>query len=140
MTESLACWKCSGSLEGVVLPIGRRDECPDCGADLHVCRLCEFYDPGTSKDCREPMADEVVDKERSNFCDYFRPRRGSGDSAESGEAGAARARLEALFGGGGKSDAAGMAAEKDAPPSRPGDAAEESRRKLERLFGGEEDP
>lgn len=49
----------------------RRDACPFCGGDLHICLNCRFYDPGAYNSCREPQAERVVDKERSNFCDFF---------------------------------------------------------------------
>jgi len=52
--------------------IGRREQCPFCGTDLHVCLNCVFYEPGAYNDCRESQAERVVDKSRSNFCDYFR--------------------------------------------------------------------
>ena len=101
--EALNCWHCGTALEDLVLPIGRREECPHCSSSLHVCRMCDFFDRSASKQCREPMADEVGDKEHSNFCDYFRPRAGLTASADQ-EAANSRARLEALFGGfGGKS-------------------------------------
>ena len=51
--------------------IGRRDVCPGCGADLTCCLNCSFHDRAASKQCREPMAELVKDKERANFCDYF---------------------------------------------------------------------
>jgi len=51
--------------------IGRRDECPLCRADLHCCLNCAFYDVSVSKQCREPAAELVKDKNRANFCDYF---------------------------------------------------------------------
>ncbi|TFG93269.1 MAG: hypothetical protein E4H15_01710 [Syntrophobacterales bacterium] len=60
--------------------VGRRDTCPSCGSDLHVCLNCKFYDPGSYNDCREPQAERVVQKDRSNFCDYFE----FGDSASGG--------------------------------------------------------
>ena len=132
MAEQLNCWHCGASLAGLPLPLGRRDECPGCTASLHACRLCDFYDTGTSKDCREPMADEVTDKESANFCDYFRPRAGL-SGGQDPEAAKARARLEAVFGGGasggGSTDAA--AGEEGGPDPE----AEASRRKLEALFG-----
>jgi hypothetical protein len=100
--ESLNCWHCGTAQEGLVLPIGRREECPHCSSSLHVCRMCDFFDRSASKQCHEPMADEVGDKEHANFCDYFRPRAGLSASADP-EAADSRARLEALFGGfGGK--------------------------------------
>jgi len=51
--------------------IGRREMCPHCGADLHACLNCRFYDPGAYNACREPQAERGLEKERANFCDYF---------------------------------------------------------------------
>jgi len=51
--------------------IGRRDVCPLCRADLHCCLNCAFYDVTVSKQCREPAAELVKDKNRANFCDFF---------------------------------------------------------------------
>tara|TARA_B100001248_G_C27396202_1_gene465732 strand:+ start:255 stop:551 length:297 start_codon:yes stop_codon:yes gene_type:complete len=53
--------------------VSYREECDKCGADLHVCKTCEFYDPASYNECREPSADPVKDKERANYCDYYRP-------------------------------------------------------------------
>lgn len=53
------------------IPVSRRDECPHCSCDLHCCRMCQFYDTKVYNQCREPMADRVIEKEKSNFCDYF---------------------------------------------------------------------
>ena len=77
-------------------PIGRRETCPGCGADLHACVQCEFYDPSAPNQCREPEADRVLSKEQANFCELFRLSREAGANRQ-GEADAARARLEALF-------------------------------------------
>lgn len=51
--------------------IGRQEQCPSCGADLHCCLNCTFYDRGAYNDCRETQAERVLDKVRSNFCDFF---------------------------------------------------------------------
>jgi hypothetical protein len=51
--------------------IGRRDECPFCHADLRCCLNCKFFDRSASKQCREPIAELVREKERANFCDLF---------------------------------------------------------------------
>ncbi|NIT67742.1 MAG: hypothetical protein GWM93_13850, partial [Gemmatimonadetes bacterium] len=86
MSVSLSCWKCGHALDDMPMPLGRRDECPACATDLHVCRMCEFYDTSVAKSCREPIAEEVTDKERANFCDYFRGRPGLGAAGGTGEA------------------------------------------------------
>ncbi|MBI5446841.1 MAG: hypothetical protein HY900_37205 [Deltaproteobacteria bacterium] len=88
----MSCAKC-----GAALPAGevsRRAECPSCGADLHACVQCEFYAPGAYNDCREPQAERVVDKERANFCDYFRPSSRGGKASTKEDV---RAKLDALF-------------------------------------------
>jgi hypothetical protein len=76
--------------------VGRRDECTFCGADLHCCLNCKFYDPAAPKQCREPQAELVRDKAKANFCDYFV----FGDRAAPGtaaEADGARKALDDLF-------------------------------------------
>ena len=96
MSESLGCWRCGASLAHLSLPLSRTDECKACRAELHVCRLCRFYDTTKARQCAEPVADEVQNKERANFCGYFEAAPGRfqppGASAEG-----ARSALEALF-------------------------------------------
>lgn len=98
MAHSLVCWKCGASLAALSLPLLRRDECPACRAELHVCRMCVDYDTSRAKHCREPTAEEVGDKTRANFCDHFKPReqafKPGGDAASA----RAKADLAKLFG------------------------------------------
>ena len=68
------CWSCGTAL--TPLDYGRADTCRKCGRDTKVCKNCFFYDPNYNNQCRENQADRVVDKEKSNFCDYFRPHSG----------------------------------------------------------------
>lgn len=67
----LVCWRCGASLAALTLPLSRTDSCRACRAEVHVCRMCRFYDTRKAKSCAEPVADEVGDKERANFCGYF---------------------------------------------------------------------
>jgi hypothetical protein len=76
-----------------VLP--RRADCDGCGLALKCCRNCTFYDPSAYNECREPVAERVVDKEAANFCDCFRPR--AGGAAVEGPAAGGRDALERLF-------------------------------------------
>jgi len=119
--EGLVCWKCGASLEQLSLRLRRQDECRACGAQLHACRLCEFFDPAVAKSCREPVAEEVKDKTRANFCDYFRPRARAWAGGVRDEE-QARSELEALFGGAG-------------PGSAGASPEDEARARLEELFG-----
>ena len=86
------CYYCKNELL-LDSPPGRRNECPTCGSDLHVCLNCTFYEPGAHNECREPMAEYVGVKDRANFCDMFRFR----DTSENrGGAGAKKKALEGL--------------------------------------------
>ncbi len=98
MNDDLVCWKCGASLAALPLPLGRRAECLACHAELQVCRLCRHYDTTKAKQCREKAAEDVRDKTRANFCDWFQPRPGA-VTADKADGGDARAKLEALFGG-----------------------------------------
>jgi hypothetical protein len=100
--NGLRCWKCGASLADYSLPLRRLEECRACRAELHVCRMCEFHDVTVAKHCRETVADEVKDKVRANFCDYFRPTQTAWRPGETSAADRARAELAALFGGAGK--------------------------------------
>ena len=98
MPHDIACWKCGASLAALLLPFGRSERCKQCGADLHVCKLCSLYDPRAYQQCREPTVEEVRDKERANFCDHYKPQPGAFKGSTSSAADAARAQLDKLFG------------------------------------------
>ncbi len=99
------CHHCGSKLEARK-PV-RTDVCPSCGRDVKVCLNCTFYDTGAEDKCREPQAEWVKEKDRSNFCDYFRfleeSRRSSarppGTPGLSREK-SARQKLDELFGKG----------------------------------------
>jgi hypothetical protein len=88
------CHKCRKEIAEYFF-IGRQTQCPSCGADLHCCLNCSFYELGAYNDCREPQAERVLDKTRSNFCDFFKFKQigVSSGSADSGTKG----KLEDLF-------------------------------------------
>jgi hypothetical protein len=77
---NIKCFECGEKLE-FVGHLSRRDECEKCGADVRVCKNCEFYDPKVYNECRETSAEVVREKHRSNLCDFFRPNTGASVSA-----------------------------------------------------------
>lgn len=52
-----------------------RDECPACGSDIHICLNCDFYDANAYRQCRESIKEPVQNKEKANYCDFFRASR-----------------------------------------------------------------
>ncbi|MBE9594578.1 MAG: hypothetical protein IMF19_13990 [Proteobacteria bacterium] len=75
--------------------VSRSDTCPKCGRELHCCLQCKFYDPGSYNECKEVLAERMVDKERANICEYF-VLKGAKES-ESGRKAIAKQALEDLF-------------------------------------------
>jgi hypothetical protein len=90
------CAGCRGDL-GRLERVGRRDTCTHCGADLHSCRNCGFYEPSLANACREPQAERVLDKLRSNFCEFFVPATRPAPPHAAAATGNARDELERLF-------------------------------------------
>src|SRR5271170_4436463 len=95
-TVSVTCFNC-GKITSFSERVGFRGECEHCHADARVCKNCKFYDVKAYNECREPNAEVVQVKDRSNRCDYFQENGASG----SGKPGDAAADLmkaaEALF-------------------------------------------
>jgi len=141
MASSFAfqCWKCGAAVADEPMPLSREARCRACGADLHCCRQCRWYDTSKAKACAEPVADEVRDKERANFCGYFAINAEA--HAGGAEAEQARRRLASLFG---LEDAAGGEAGASAPDAaaageeRRRREAEEAKARLSKLFGLDE--
>ena len=106
MSPSLSCYRCGESLASLSLPLSRRDACPECAADLHVCKMCAFFSATAPRQCIEDGAEDVKEKERPNFCDWFKPSDSAYDAAAHAKAKSAESELEALFGDEPSADAA----------------------------------
>ncbi len=113
------CHKCKEELVFDV-KIGRRDMCPNCHSYLHSCKNCEYWDPNAHNQCVENRAEFIRDREEGNFCLYFTFKDSSDEQGDSSQD--ARAKLEAMFGGGDS---------KFAAPQTSEDAMD----KLKKLFG-----
>ena len=99
MSHNLTCYRCGESLAALSLPLSMRDQCPQCNADIHVCKMCSHYDPRVTRQCREDGADDVTDKERPSFCDWYVANENAFDPDRKSESDAAKDALDALFGG-----------------------------------------
>lgn len=121
--KSLSCWKCGSPLGDMPLPLGRLSQCKACHAQLHACRMCIFFDRTVSKQCREPVAEEVKDKGRANFCGYLQPNPEAYHAADDSKARESQSQLDALFGL--QADDTGHA------PA----GADEAKQRLDQLFG-----
>ena len=70
--DRIKCFECG---EPLLFPpgmnVGRSEICPSCSNDVRVCLNCRHYDASAYNECREPQSERVLEKNRSNFCDYF---------------------------------------------------------------------
>lgn len=97
MTHNIACYRCGASLAELSLPFSRQDECPGCENYLHVCKMCSNFDRHVPKQCREDDAEEVIEKARLNFCEWFVPTANAFDPSRKATEDQANTALSALF-------------------------------------------
>ncbi len=69
--EKVKCAACGAIVQGQV---AFDSSCPKCKADLHTCRMCTFFDPGSRFECRKPLTARIVNKGGRNNCELFAAR------------------------------------------------------------------
>jgi hypothetical protein len=65
------CYNCA-----TALPPGAdfRGACPKCGAALHCCKQCAYFEPSTRFQCLKPVPERIPSKDQANECALFSPR------------------------------------------------------------------
>jgi len=127
----MQCWKCGAELKHLLLPFSRYEECSVCKADLHACLACLHYAPNLSDACEEDRADFILDKDKANFCDYFRVNTKAYQKQENTATSEARSKLAALFG-------EELPEADETAEQSPQSDADRALAELKRLFGDEE--
>jgi len=78
----IVCYSCNKALEhDIGEKVFRNEECPHCQAYIRCCRMCKFYDTSSYNECKEPVAERILEKEKPNFCEFFKIS-GSGDGQD----------------------------------------------------------
>jgi predicted nucleic acid-binding Zn-ribbon protein len=62
------CAQCGTVLQLVSEPVG---QCPKCGFELHSCKQCVHFDPGSRNECRQPVPERVAKKDMLNTCTFY---------------------------------------------------------------------
>jgi hypothetical protein len=65
--------------------------------DVHVCKMCRNFAPAVPSQCSEDDAEDVADKEKANFCEWFVPSESAFDPTLKSKADEAQQALESLF-------------------------------------------
>jgi ribosomal protein S27E len=108
--EVTRCANCSTVAE-VVSNSDFTAQCKKCGAELHSCKNCCYFDPAARFECQKPIEQRVVKKSEGNICLLFSSRvslekqqnqeqemrRGNGEQSRPQNTNQAREAFENLF-------------------------------------------
>src|ERR671922_2938210 len=48
--------------------------CPKCGFELHSCKQCTYFDPGSRLECMQPVKERIAKKDARNDCSLYEIR------------------------------------------------------------------
>ena len=92
-----SCALCGAAVE-IGRELSRKEECPRCRGDLHICLNCRFYSESAHNKCTEPRAEFQRVRDKANFCDYFKYKEGgSGGGGTDDAKSAAKNAFDDLF-------------------------------------------
>lgn len=66
--------KCAACSAVVPTNLSFDSTCAKCNADLHTCRQCTYFDPGSRFECRKPLTARILNKGGRNQCELFAAR------------------------------------------------------------------
>lgn len=66
--EVSRCAQCGALIQSLAEPTG---QCGKCGATLHACKQCTYFDPGSRLECRQPIPERIARKDAANNCTFF---------------------------------------------------------------------
>jgi hypothetical protein len=64
------CAQCGTVLQAIP-PTGL---CPKCGFELHSCKQCMYFDPGSRFECMQPVTERIGKKDARNDCAFYEIR------------------------------------------------------------------
>lgn len=71
--EAFKCNKC-GHIRQNLGDLTNDEVCLRCGADMHICGNCRFFDTTTTWECRENIPARISSKHAKNECTFFSPK------------------------------------------------------------------
>lgn len=89
--------RCSRCAAEVSSPYAAEARCGKCGAELHACNQCLYFDPGARFQCMQPILARVAAKDTRNACTFWEPRKTVERETHSVSTGSARQAFDDLF-------------------------------------------
>ena len=66
------CAQCGTVLQGAAS--SGEGTCPKCGFELHSCKQCTYFDPGSRFECMQPVKERIAKKDARNDCSLYEIR------------------------------------------------------------------
>lgn len=74
LVQHVAASRCFNCATTLPVDVDFNGGCPKCGAELHCCKQCNYFDPSTRFQCAKPIPVRIAVKDKSNDCTLFKPR------------------------------------------------------------------
>jgi hypothetical protein len=74
MVQSVTAARCFNCSTTLLPDIDFKGKCPKCGAALHCCKQCSYFEPSTRFQCLKPVPVRIPAKDQANECTLFKPR------------------------------------------------------------------
>ena len=74
MVQSVTAARCFNCSTTLLPDIDFKGKCPKCGAALHCCKQCSYFEPSTRFQCLKPVPVRIAVKDQANECTLFKPR------------------------------------------------------------------
>ncbi len=74
MVQSVTAARCFNCSTTLLPDIDFKGKCPKCGAALHCCKQCSYFEPSTRFQCLKPVPVRIAMKDQANECTLFKPR------------------------------------------------------------------
>ena len=66
------CAQCGTVLQGATS--SGEGQCPKCAFELHSCKQCTYFDPGSRFECMQPVKERIAKKDARNECSLYEIR------------------------------------------------------------------
>lgn len=74
LVQSVAASRCFNCASTLPEGIDFAGVCPKCGAELHCCKQCAYFEPSTRFQCRKSIPERIAVKDKANECESFSAR------------------------------------------------------------------
>jgi hypothetical protein len=69
--SGIRCARCGKTLPPILGGVVFDSTCENCGADLHTCTNCSFFNTSSRYECTKPIPTRISPKDSRNECSFF---------------------------------------------------------------------